>query len=372
MFQARRWIDPVRRPEHRGRDKAAAEPRPPSAEFDCARGGPCDLTQRDLLCADPRLFGQMPPAPKKYWSQESGKYPGKQAWRSFRGFPATCCCRKTAAAPLAKSNSAMILKHMLNQSAALDLMFQALADPSRRVMVERLTRGPASVSELAKPLAMSLPAVVQHLQVLEASGLVRSEKVGTRAHLSHRAQGAAVGRAMDRRAADHLGAQARPSRRLSRRRDGRAGQEERRVIDQLARHAMSLKLYFHPLSSFCHKVLIALYENRHAVRAAHRRSVRRGGGYRKIAPIGKIPVLRDEAKDPHDPRDQHHHRISGAAFSGQDAALSRRSRPVSADAPARPDSTTSMSTCRCKTSSPTGCVLRTRRILSAWIRRELC
>ena len=72
----------------------------------------------------------------------------------------------------------MILKHMLNQSAALDLMFQALADPSRRVMVERLTRGPASVSELAKPLAMSLPAVVQHLQVLEASGLVRSEKRG--------------------------------------------------------------------------------------------------------------------------------------------------------------------------------------------------
>ncbi|MEZ5829716.1 MAG: metalloregulator ArsR/SmtB family transcription factor [Dongiaceae bacterium] len=72
----------------------------------------------------------------------------------------------------------MILKHMLNQSAALDLMFQALADPSRRVMVDRLTRGPASVSELAKPLAMSLPAVVQHLQVLEASGLVRSEKVG--------------------------------------------------------------------------------------------------------------------------------------------------------------------------------------------------
>ena len=72
----------------------------------------------------------------------------------------------------------MILKHMLNQSAALDLMFQALADPSRRVMVERLTRGPASVSELAKPLAMSLPAVVQHLQVLETSGLVRSEKAG--------------------------------------------------------------------------------------------------------------------------------------------------------------------------------------------------
>ncbi len=45
-------------------------------------------------------------------------------------------------------------------------------------MVERLSRGPASVSDLARPLAMSLPAVVQHLQVLEISGLVRSEKVG--------------------------------------------------------------------------------------------------------------------------------------------------------------------------------------------------
>jgi DNA-binding transcriptional ArsR family regulator len=67
---------------------------------------------------------------------------------------------------------------MLNQRGALDLVFQALADPSRRVMVERLCRGPASVSELARPLSMSLPAVVQHLQVLEAAGLVRSEKVG--------------------------------------------------------------------------------------------------------------------------------------------------------------------------------------------------
>jgi DNA-binding transcriptional ArsR family regulator len=67
---------------------------------------------------------------------------------------------------------------MLNHSAALDLMFQALADPTRRVMVERLSRAPASVSELAQPLAKSLPAELQHLQVLEASGLVRSEKVG--------------------------------------------------------------------------------------------------------------------------------------------------------------------------------------------------
>jgi DNA-binding transcriptional ArsR family regulator len=72
----------------------------------------------------------------------------------------------------------MILRHVLNQSPQLDLLFQALADPTRRVMVERLSRGPASVSELAQPFAMSLPAVVQHLQVLEASGLVASEKVG--------------------------------------------------------------------------------------------------------------------------------------------------------------------------------------------------
>jgi DNA-binding transcriptional ArsR family regulator len=67
---------------------------------------------------------------------------------------------------------------MLDQSAALDLMFHALADPTRRGMVERLSRGPASVSELAQPLDMTLSAVMQHLQVLEASGLVRSEKIG--------------------------------------------------------------------------------------------------------------------------------------------------------------------------------------------------
>ena len=67
---------------------------------------------------------------------------------------------------------------MLNQSGALDLVFQALSDPTRRWMVERLSRGPASVSELAEPLDMSLPSVVQHLQLLESSGLVRSEKVG--------------------------------------------------------------------------------------------------------------------------------------------------------------------------------------------------
>ncbi|HEY4345080.1 MAG TPA: metalloregulator ArsR/SmtB family transcription factor [Parvibaculum sp.] len=67
---------------------------------------------------------------------------------------------------------------MLNQKSPLDSLYQALAEPARRVMVERLMRGPASVSELAKPLDMSLSAVMQHLQVLEASGLVRTEKTG--------------------------------------------------------------------------------------------------------------------------------------------------------------------------------------------------
>ena len=71
-----------------------------------------------------------------------------------------------------------ILKQVLNQSPTLDRVFQALSDPTRRAIVERLTRGPASVSELAKPLDMSLPAVVQHLAVLEDSGVVASEKHG--------------------------------------------------------------------------------------------------------------------------------------------------------------------------------------------------
>jgi DNA-binding transcriptional ArsR family regulator len=65
-----------------------------------------------------------------------------------------------------------------NQSIDLDRLFHALADPARRAMVERLARGPAPVSELARPLPMSLPSVMQHLGVLEAAGLVRSQKLG--------------------------------------------------------------------------------------------------------------------------------------------------------------------------------------------------
>ncbi|MDP9183156.1 MAG: metalloregulator ArsR/SmtB family transcription factor [Actinomycetota bacterium] len=67
---------------------------------------------------------------------------------------------------------------MLKHRGPLDLAFQALGDPARRGMVEQLSRGPATVSELAEPLTMSLPAVLQHLSVLEASGLVRSSKQG--------------------------------------------------------------------------------------------------------------------------------------------------------------------------------------------------
>ena len=67
---------------------------------------------------------------------------------------------------------------MPNQSEALNDLFSALADPMRRAMIERLVRGPASVSELARPLKITLPTVVQHLQFLEKSGLVISRKVG--------------------------------------------------------------------------------------------------------------------------------------------------------------------------------------------------
>ncbi len=67
---------------------------------------------------------------------------------------------------------------MLNEAPGLDRLFHALADPARRAIVERLSRGPMSVSDLARPLPMSLPAAMQHLQVLESAGLVRSAKVG--------------------------------------------------------------------------------------------------------------------------------------------------------------------------------------------------
>lgn len=67
---------------------------------------------------------------------------------------------------------------MTKQQQPLDRMFHALADPTRRLVVERLVRGPATVSELAEPAAMALPTFVQHLKVLEESGLIRSVKKG--------------------------------------------------------------------------------------------------------------------------------------------------------------------------------------------------
>jgi len=67
---------------------------------------------------------------------------------------------------------------MLNQSAPIDRAFQALADPTRRAMLERLSHGPLPVSHLARPFAMSLPAIMQHLAQLEAAGLVVTEKTG--------------------------------------------------------------------------------------------------------------------------------------------------------------------------------------------------
>jgi DNA-binding transcriptional ArsR family regulator len=66
---------------------------------------------------------------------------------------------------------------MLNQSR-IDQVFHALGDPTRRKLVERLSQGPAAASDLAKPLGITLAAVIQHLQILERSGVVHTQKVG--------------------------------------------------------------------------------------------------------------------------------------------------------------------------------------------------
>jgi DNA-binding transcriptional ArsR family regulator len=91
---------------------------------------------------------------------------------------------------------------MINDSLALDRAFHALADPVRRGMLARLAEGPASVSDLAGPFSISLPAVMQHLKMLETSGLVRSEKKGRvrTCRLDPQALGAAEGWIAERRA----------------------------------------------------------------------------------------------------------------------------------------------------------------------------
>ena len=67
---------------------------------------------------------------------------------------------------------------MPNNNPSLDLVFQALADPTRRAVVHQLCQGPASVSRLAEPFEMALPSFTQHLKVLESCGLIASHKVG--------------------------------------------------------------------------------------------------------------------------------------------------------------------------------------------------
>jgi DNA-binding transcriptional ArsR family regulator len=67
---------------------------------------------------------------------------------------------------------------MPSDKANIDRVFHALGDPTRRAMLEKLSEGPMSVSRLAEPLAITLAAVVQHLQILEESGLVYTEKLG--------------------------------------------------------------------------------------------------------------------------------------------------------------------------------------------------
>jgi DNA-binding transcriptional ArsR family regulator len=71
-----------------------------------------------------------------------------------------------------------MLNYSLPDPPAVDVVFHALSDANRRAMIDRLLDGPASVSELARPLSISLPAAVQHLHVLEDSGVVSSQKVG--------------------------------------------------------------------------------------------------------------------------------------------------------------------------------------------------
>ena len=74
--------------------------------------------------------------------------------------------------------SSLLILSLVAKYAALDRVFHALGDPSRRAMVERLSRGPASVSDLARPFDMALPTVVEHLRVLETAGIVSSTKLG--------------------------------------------------------------------------------------------------------------------------------------------------------------------------------------------------
>ncbi|CEJ12181.1 HTH-type transcriptional regulator [bacterium YEK0313] len=67
---------------------------------------------------------------------------------------------------------------MAHHQTSLDGIFQALADPTRRAVIGRLGQGPASITELSRPFAMALPSFMKHIQLLEGSGLIRTEKAG--------------------------------------------------------------------------------------------------------------------------------------------------------------------------------------------------
>jgi len=79
---------------------------------------------------------------------------------------------------LTNARRASIVSCMANHSPHLDNVFSALADPTRRAIIARLSQGEASVGELAQPFDMALPSLMKHIRVLEAGGLIESEKHG--------------------------------------------------------------------------------------------------------------------------------------------------------------------------------------------------
>jgi DNA-binding transcriptional ArsR family regulator len=103
-----------------------------------------------------------------------------ESWRTRSAWRLVCSASPTVKQTLDFSRSSAIVKYMPNQPGLgpVGRVFHALADPTRRAIVERLVRGPATVKALAEPLTMSLPAVMQHLQVLEGAGVIVTEKVG--------------------------------------------------------------------------------------------------------------------------------------------------------------------------------------------------
>jgi DNA-binding transcriptional ArsR family regulator len=87
-------------------------------------------------------------------------------------------CRSDIGTCLQTQESDAKVSHMANNQVALDSVFHALADPTRRAVIQRLGKGSASVSELAEPFGMALPSFMKHVGVLERTGLIRSRKIG--------------------------------------------------------------------------------------------------------------------------------------------------------------------------------------------------